>query len=308
MAENYVMKSLNEHVQTDRQLNIKSASSIALKFDQLNEQPNALINFNTGILQWLGHQTGVLSSSTVIGTADTLVLYTENRSSELYLTNRTALRKKIQWTHGQINDITWSSILSKFILLADYYVFTFDAEENKIEEIKQISVNRGKIPLYSCTCSKETILLSYFGWGSIVDQYKLSNGNWERVKQWKTPFTCNTNEWIGQIRFASSNDGHIGLTIADNNNNWRFELREYRTMEILHQVRLDESSLTRCLVCLPHDEWLIVHKGTKTLEIIDKVGSTKKTVTYNSNITSAGLFDQNCLVISTYEKICFYNL
>ncbi|CAF1655891.1 unnamed protein product, partial [Didymodactylos carnosus] len=172
-------------------------------------------------------------------------------------------------------------------------IYTLNEQTHRIQ---QLSLTTKDIEYRSCTCSDQTILITYYGHGKHIEEYIIEEkGDWKLLNQWP----MKVNEFARHIRFSHNNKNIVGLMISDTQNNWHFELRS-RTMELLQSIPLDNSPYYRFVLPCFTSEWLITHNQANILSIIDQHAKTKQTLEFHEKIRNTAFVDQyNCLLIYT---------
>ncbi|CAF0921738.1 unnamed protein product [Didymodactylos carnosus] len=134
------------------EVELQQIPSTKVRFDKLSVKASASIDIVPG-----GY-VGLASSND-------FVLYVENNHKNLSLINRLCEKTTIAWNNIEINDMCWSSYLSKFIILTDSKLFTFDATEFKIIEIK-LNKSLTEKAFWNCSCTEQTLLMICDEWKS----------------------------------------------------------------------------------------------------------------------------------------------
>jgi len=222
-------------------------------------------------------------------------------------------QRPIPWSEDQsisIWDSCWSSFLNKFIILADNQLYTYDDEistSNPIQLIKEVKPKRDRMEFLRCSCSDETIFITYDERNSSIDEYNMTE--WTIVHQYEN--IVKQNEIIISIACSETNSNLIGITILDEKKYWHFELRD-RSMLLISSIHLDKNEFNRRLISLPNSNmnWLIVHTGSKFFTIISENAQTKQLIECAENIDLATyIADKNCLVVLTQKsKLKFFDL
>ena len=254
--------------------------------------------------------------SYVLGTASplysTFLYYQQTKKHKrLSIINIDGQQKSIPWYDDQaIWDSCWSSFLNKFIILADKRLYTYNDEistSDSIQLIEKVRPKRDEMEFLRCTCSDETIYISYDERNSSIDEYNLIQ--WTIVHQYDN--IVKQNEIIISMVISETNSNLIGLTILDDRQYWHFELRD-RSMLLISSIQLDKSEFTRQLMSLSNSSmnWLIVHTGSKTLTVFDENVETKKLIECAENIDSATyITTKNCFIVLTQKnKLKFFDL
>jgi hypothetical protein len=231
------------------------------------------------------------------------------KNKRLSLVRLSGQQASISWFNDQsIWDICWSSFLNKFIILADTQLYTYDETilSNPIELIDAVRPKRDKMEFLRCSCSNETILITYDERNSSIDEYHMEQ--WTLVHHYEN--LVKKNALIISLSFSSTNSNLIGMTI-DDRGYWHFELRD-RALLLVSTIQLDKSEFNRRLISLPNSttHWLIGHMGSKLVTVIDQNGQNKRTIELaeNSDLLTYST-ERNCLVVlSQKSKLRFFDL
>jgi hypothetical protein len=212
--------------------------------------------------------------------------------------------KQTLWSHGQIKDMCWSSILNRFIVTGNEMVFLVDENTLMIDNVQTIQ----KRKWLSCTCSETSLFLSTNELASSIMKFTLLP-NVELIKEWKSPHTCAKNEYINDIRHDNEK---IALMIENVDLDSLFiELKYVETLARIWSLELNDTGSEkvafRCCL-LPGNEWLVVQHETGNLLQITKDGKLKKVIKYKLNPYRAALMGKNKLIILTKNSINLHKL
>ena len=274
-----------------------------LNFDNLiNTRPRVSLDVKGA--DW--HILGTISTVN-----PTFLHYQHSRSSKrLSLVHIDGHQTPIPWSKDQsIWDSCWSVYLNKFLILADTRLYTYDETlaSNPIQWIDNVQPKRDKMEFLRCTCSNETMFVTYDERNSSVDEYNMQQ--WTLVRHHED--LVRKNEIIISLAFSETNSNLVGMTILDDRQHWHFELRD-RALLLISSVPLDKSEFNRRLISLPSstNNWLIVHTGTKSFTTIDQNGQNKRSVDCAENIDLATYStERNCLILLTQKsKLKFFDL
>ncbi|CAF0927833.1 unnamed protein product [Adineta steineri] len=277
---------------------------------QLRKKPRVIVEVG-------GEGCGRLSASTnsiLFSPTDVTIFRSSLPSHKLYHIDKNGTKTQVELNNERkigIQAICWSSYLGKFIVLtADKIkkLYTFDEEKmtttNYSQHIEHIPDSKDR-EYESCTCSDQIFLVTYKGFNPIIDQWQLSD--WKRTKLWGPPISCGNLEMIHHIRFSQNNSLHIGL-IIDQFRTYRFESRNYLTMECLKTVDFNESNQinTPVPVSLSTGEWLFT---ATVMSFISKNVIGRMPIEYgDDNVENAIQLNQNCLIIKTKDgKLKFHD-
>lgn len=284
--------------------NSKQRPQQVLHFDRLSTS-TPRINLDVRGADW--YVLGVSSS-----TNPKFLLYQHTKKNKrLSIVNSDGQQRFIPWYDDQsIWDCCWSSLLNKFLILADNRLYTYDDEistTDSMQLVESIRPRREKMEFLRCTCLNETFFITYDERNSSVDEYNLIQ--WTTVHRYEN--VVKQNEIIIGIAVSAMNSNLIGMTILDDRQNWHFELRD-RSMLLVSSVKLDRSEFNRRLLTLPNSltNWVVVHTGSSFFTVIDENAQRKETIECAENIDLATYFPtNNCLVVLTQKsKLKFFDL
>ncbi|CAF0755297.1 unnamed protein product [Didymodactylos carnosus] len=279
------------HVSNSPQRSEKGVNKVKqLDFNKLKDQPH--------------RQIKVDGSDYAIGASDMNVLYCGEGT--LCLTDRTG-RKTNTLQSGGLNvcSICWSLFLDRFLILTKRTLHSLNVQTSEVTQIKQVS-DKNRADFYRCTCSNQTLLLSFDQTGSVVEEWDMS-GKWKMMRSWQPPVSCQQNEWICEIRF-SFDSSQLGVTVWVVGRYNQFHVRD-RSMNILNNITFPRSTYGYLLLSLPNGQWLTNEHKNKELHIIDRDGKLEQTLIYNKSVLETTLLGQRCLVIRTDDKqLSFHDL
>ncbi|UJR32658.1 hypothetical protein I4U23_020118 [Adineta vaga] len=234
-----------------------------------------------------------------------------NKHRRLFIINNTGQQKLIPWYDDQsVWDSCWSSFLNKFIILADNQLYTYDDEietSDSMQLIEGVKPKQDKMEFLRCSCSNETIFVTYDERNSSIDEYNMNQ--WTVVHRYEN--IVKPNEIIISLAISLLNPNLIGMTILDDRQNWHFELRD-RSFLLITSIQLDRSEFNRRILSLPNSTltWLIIHTGSKYLTVINENGQSKRTIECTENVDLATyIAKRNSLVLLTQKnKLKFFDL
>jgi hypothetical protein len=216
------------------------------------------------------------------------------------------LLKEYPWEYDNIPDMCWSSTLNSFIIITNKNgVFLINEKLTSLECIQTIE----KKQWLSCTCSDSTLFLTTNESGSNIFQFNLLL-SFHCMKQWKSPQTCNSDEFINSIAY---NNETLALIIYNRNNSIkRIELRSSLTFDQLWSTTFDASYhyerwVNRVCV-LKYNEWLVLDYSNSRLFHVSKDGKLKANRSYKPSANNAVLFGTNILAIKTAENVNCYRI
>jgi hypothetical protein len=172
-----------------------------------------------------------------------------------------------------------------------------------IELIKTIS---NKL-LWSCTCSQQSLYLSFDERGSAIVEYSLLPSI-EYVRTWTSPDTCAKEEFIYDICY---NNDTLLLMIANGlNETIRMDLKSIKTFQCLGSLQLDinfQYHAFRCCV-FNCNEWLVNDWNGSRFLLITKDMKIKEIQMYEDKPWRTCIFSTNMLVIATKSSFNFHRL
>ncbi|CAF1194691.1 unnamed protein product [Didymodactylos carnosus] len=235
-----------------------------------------------------------------MGASDKSFLFYGNDSKKLDLYDQTGLKhtEKLTTT-SKIWEIVWSSHFDRYLLQADTSFYTYDEQNHQFQLLKQIKPVEPIIMFCGCTCFEEILFIYYEGWGCRIEEWNMTD--FSIRKYWKNE----TERRIIQMLFSIKNPNHIGVTVSDQKDIRRFELRD-RDMKILKVVNIDRCS---CPIPIPTTgDWLISHRDSKVFSLVKDDCTSETIIEYNENVEKAVfLADYNCLAIATQNnQLRFY--
>jgi len=207
------------------------------------------------------------------------------------------------WNDGHINDICWSSVLDRFIVINGTNVFFVDESTLSIEKISTIQSQKW----YSCTCSDVSLFLTTYEFGSSVMEYSLFPSI-QLIRQWDSPDSCQTDEVINRMRY---NNETLALLITKSHTESAvyIELRSSKTLERLWSLWLGIEGVQRkafCCCLINEDEWLVADHENSCLILITGDGKMKARYAYNPVPWYPCLFGSDVLALSIDKGINFH--
>ncbi|CAF1254615.1 unnamed protein product [Didymodactylos carnosus] len=202
-----------------------------------------------------------------MGASDMNLLYCGKDT--LCLTDRTDHKTNtLQWSGAPATEICWSSFLDRFLILTSTTLHSLNVQTNEVTQIKQVS-DKKKADFLRCTCANQTLLVSTFENGSVVEEWDMS-GEWRMMRRWKPPVSCQQNEWIVDIRF-SCDGSHIGVTMSTPGEYNLFHVRD-RSMNILNSITFPWLEYGYVLLSLPNGQWLTHEARNEQLHMVSRDG------------------------------------
>ena len=275
-----------------------------IHFDRLTSR-KATINLDVRGADW--HVLGSPSP-----TNSTFLHYQHTVKSKLLsLVDVHGQQKPIPWSEDQsIWDSCWSTFLNRFFILADRRLYTYDEENsgsNACELIQVVRPKQDQMEFLRCTCSDETLFITYDERSTSIDEYNLAQ--WTMIHRYDN--VVKSNEIIISLAISETNANLIGMTVLDDRRHWHFQLRD-RSMLLISSIALDRSEFNRRLISLPNqtNHWLVVHTGSKLFTLINETGQSKRTIECAENVDLVTFIPvKNCLVLLTQKsKLKFFFL
>lgn len=212
--------------------------------------------------------------------------------------------KKIPWHLQTMHDVCWSSSLDRYILTTDLCGICFATEKSiSVNDIDYFSTEK----FHSCTCSNTSLYLTTDTLGSSILEFRLLPSI-ELIQQWKSPDTCEQDEYITSIRY---NNGRLGLLIEKNpEKNFKIESRCAKTLNRFWSIKLDMLSKPyECVFCTFNNyDWLCISKSSSGILHITKDGKIIDTCDYSPKPCNGTVFGENLLAILTEYGINFHKL
>ena len=212
--------------------------------------------------------------------------------------------KQVVWPHYLIEDMTWSSMLDRFIVATDNTIYLVDETTMSINSVPTI----GQRSWFSCTCSDDRLFLSTNAWGSSIVEISLSPSI-AVTKEWKSPITCTMDEWVHDIVY---NNGTLATIITNKvEKSIRMELRSSKTMDRLWSLPLDViySGGTPFHYCSwKCNTWMVADFSNGRLLHITLDGKMKKTIAYKDDPYYITLFGPNLLAVSVANNVNLHKI
>ncbi|CAF0912170.1 unnamed protein product [Rotaria sordida] len=278
---------------------------IRFNFHPLIIDENLIVQFSQDLLPCVSsHRMIKLTTYSYAVLASNTKHLLVHRDPNLCLLDRQlTIIKQTPWPLD-ISDICWSSTLDRFIVVNRKYVFTLDEKTMLLEHYLPLdSVNWKNV-----TCSDTRLFLSTEGTGSSIFEYTLMIFS-TFYKEWKSPVTCTTDEWIEDLKF---NNGFLGLIInCCTKNNSRLELRSLAMLQCLWSIQLEEVCSIYPIRCCPiiDNQWIVVacqkprifHISTdgKLIKIDKKCRSPSNICQFGNDLLA--IWDQNCIYL---QNLC----
>jgi hypothetical protein len=236
-------------------------------------------------------------------TSSARFLLTYIDSNLCLIDEKLSIIKHIKWDYNYIEDMCWSSVLKRFLVITKKNVFLVDENKMSVEQVQQIEDKRWN----SCGCSDKSLYLSREAWDSSILEFSLLPSI-QYVKLWKISDQSKQEQRVDSITY---NHGTLALAINDKSNRTKlFELRSSETFSPLWSMQLDIDYSSNVVRCCPlnHDEWLLADWYTSRLFHITKDGKLKETCAYTSIPYNITWFCSNILAVLTDGSVNFHKL
>lgn len=178
--------------------------------------------------------------------------------------------KQTPWTNGEIWDLCWSPSLSRFYVLTEKELYSFDQNTS--------AITKCPIPVdnlfYRVTCSETTLFISTQGNGPTIYEFKVPPSS-KGAKEHRPPETCDQTESIFDIK---ANHKLLALIIF-NNETGLTRLDLVSSVNFQRQWSLDVARAFRCSL-LYGDEWMISDPLNRRLLHISKDGKLLRSEKY----------------------------
>ncbi|CAF4093329.1 unnamed protein product [Rotaria sordida] len=211
---------------------------------------------------------------------------------------------QVLWPYQSISNICWSSTLDRFLIIEKSKIYLVNDQTMSIENLQMIE----KQIWFSCTCSDTSLFLSLDEISSSIMEFNLLPSI-KLVNKWKSPYTCNKNEYIDNIVYDNFK---LALMITNKlQKSVRMELRSSKTLQRIWSLQLDivccQNKPFRCC-SINSNEWLVADYQNRRLLHITEDGNLKTMITYDSIPCHVVLFGLDTLVISRNSGINFHRL
>jgi hypothetical protein len=226
------------------------------------------------------------------------------QQANLCLFDRNLLnRKQIPWIYGCIWDMCMSNALSKFILVAENGIFTFDEQTMIIESEKNLTIRNKS--WYCCACSEKSLFLATQEYKTTINEYVFIDKNYSFKRN---QLCCSDNEYIEHMKCSNDTLGLIILN--DLTSKRRFDMRSMTTFNQLWTISLNIHDKINIVSCCSLNEkgWLIVDLAQTRLIHVTNQGQIKQSVTYEPSPQYAVQFNDNTLAILTEEGINLHKI
>jgi hypothetical protein len=222
----------------------------------------------------------------------------------------------------EVIDMCFSSYSNGFLILSQrpsaLYLLDLSATTPHPQQIKEFD----KSNMWSCSCDRETLIVSQGNSGSTIEMYNLRDVS-NPVQTFNAPVSCQSNQQIEKIRF-NSDGSYVGLILCQrakddpyngNYPHW-FELRRPNDMTVVSVVQpqtiLGDDGWC-WLLSLPNQQFLATLWRKKKFFLIGADGTVQETTEYDNEVkflNSIALLNDKCLVVQSWkpDEIRFYDL
>jgi hypothetical protein len=226
-----------------------------------------------------------------------------HQGSNLCLVDRTlTVVKQGLWNNADVNDMCWSSVLGQFIVISPDNVFLVDESKISIEKTSIVQEENW----YSCTCSDKSLYLSTNRSGSSIREYNLLP-SLQLTKHWKSPDTCQKDEFIIRIRY--NNETLLFLIMTAGTKITHVELRTAKTLQRLWLARWNTEQIYESIsfcCSINEDEWLVATSNTPHFIHITGDGKIKAVCGYSSEPDCPCIFGPDILAVVHEKGINFH--
>jgi hypothetical protein len=194
-------------------------------------------------------------------------------------------------------------MLSKFILVAENGIFTFDEKAMIIEPVKTlIKPNKS---WYCCASSEKSLFLATQEYKTIISEYVFRENNYS-FKQ--DQLCCSNNEYVEHMK--CSKDSLALIILNDLTGERRFDMRSMITFNQLWTISLNIHDKINIVSCCSLNEngWLIVDLAQTRLIHVTNQGQIKQSVTYQPAPRYVVQFNDNTLAILTEDSINLHKI
>ncbi|CAF1208701.1 unnamed protein product [Adineta steineri] len=213
------------------------------------------------------------------------------------------LIKQIPWTYGSIWDMCMSTILSKFIIVAEHGIFTFDEQTMMIEPLKSLS--KQKKSWYCCACSDKSLFLTTQQLNTTISEYIFLQNNYSFKRQ---QICCLNNEYIEHMK--CSKDVLVLIISNDLTGERRLDMRSILTFNQLWTISLNIHEKINVISCCSLNDkgWLIVDLAQARLIHVTNQGQIKQSIAYEPSPQYAIQFKDDILAILTEQGINLHKI
>ena len=237
-----------------------------------------------------------------------LLVYHHPKLSLLDL-NLTLLRETDLRPAMQVNGISWSARLTRFLILTDTDLFLLDPDHLSLEKSSIPSRTDGH--WHCLTCSADSLYLTVYKWGTHLHQYHFGPFSLDFRRQIQLPIQSPKDHSIDQFIYYQENS-LVMLLQRRIDHRKQFQLRSDETLECLWSIELDPSfaTLERTRFCLfNEDQWLLIHPNQRQLIPVSINGSVQPTIDGHSTpIHDVLHIRENFLLLTTHHSLNLHQL
>lgn len=299
-AINALQREFQQISQEDFQLNIPPLT-FDENFIRLNKTQ---LNFNLHSIIQSKYLTKQFSTNNCIVMANNSKYFLIGQQTNLGVLDKNLnLIKQIPWIYGSIWDMCHSNTLSKFLLVAENGIFTFDEQTLIIEQIK--SLLKPTKSWYCCACSDKSLFLATQKLNTAISEYEFIDNNLSLKRKY---MCCLNNEYIEHMK--CSKDCLVLIILNDLTGERRFDMRSLLTFNQIWTISLSIQEKTNIVSCCSLNEngWLIVDLAQTRLIHITNQGEIKQTITYEPSPQYAIQFNHDTLAILTEQGINLHKI
>ena len=316
-----IVQSIREQNITTEQINSLQAASNAIRrdlqqifhedypfdippliLDEYFRQPK--INWNlSSTIKSVIQTTNLTTSKCIVMAAGNKYLLVGEDPNLCLFDHHLSKVKQIPWAHGCIWDMCLVNGVGKYILCAEYGIFTLDEQTMMIEHIKTLM--KRKKSWYSCACSDESLFLATKKCNSKIREYGWMGHHFIYKRK---HIGCLNNEYIEHMKY--SNDSLMLIIFNDLTGARRCEMRSTITFDQLWMISLNIPEKVNIVSCCSLNEkgWLIVDFAQARLIHITNQGQIKQNVIYQPSPQYAVQFHQDILAVLTEEGLHLHRI
>ncbi len=299
-ATNAVQRDLKQIPRENLQLNIPPLI-LDEDFIQLDKTK---VNFNLySTIKSLFLTKNLSTNNCIVMTNNSKYLLIGQQSNLCLFDHNLTKMKQIPWKHGCIWDMCTSNTLSKFLLVAENGIFSFDEQTMIIEPFKNLT-KRNKT-WYCCACTDKSLFLATQQLNTTISEYVFIQNNFSFKRH---HMCCANNEYIEHMK--CSNDLLVLIILNDLTGERRFDMRSISTFNQLWTISLNIQEKINIVSCCSLNErgWLIVDLAQTRLIHVTNQGQIKQNITYEPSPQYAVQFGDDTLAILTEQGINLHQI
>lgn len=251
--------------------------------------------------------------SFLIASSTYYILVLTNDCSTLILFNKEQELYRIDLSNSLIlvNDLCWSSNANLFYM-GGYSMYTFSPSTLNLFSIKQIQMNVGEW-IVSIAVEKQFLYLLYSSKRTRIERRSISF-NYQIDKQWFAKDFLKDKDFLAQcIRINQLNC--LGLTIKQNNGQWRIDLFNSTNLKRIYQCSLVDEiipGMRNCLLMPYEQSWLVINNCTQPKKIlfINQKGKIEDKLSLNipNGLVNLCLLDNQSIGMICQEKLQLFQI